>query len=54
VDASDLDAGVLLDVDDGGTEGAAIESISVQRLDVEDELTALGAARLPAPPKWGR
>ena len=38
VNAPDLDAGVVLDVGDGGLEGLAVEGVAVQRLGVEDEL----------------
>jgi hypothetical protein len=42
VDASDLDAGVPLDVGDGAAQRMAVEGIAVQRLGVQDELAALG------------
>src|SRR5260370_25866584 len=42
VDAPDLEAGVLLDVDDSGLERMAVEGIAVKPLGVQDELTAFG------------
>src|SRR5580704_11544494 len=41
--ALDLDAGILLDIGDGGVERMAIEGIAVQRAAVEHELAAFGA-----------
>jgi hypothetical protein len=38
-----LEAGVLLDVGDGGLERMAVEETAVKRLGVGDELAALGA-----------
>lgn len=42
MDAFDLDAGVVLEIGDGRTEGVAVEGIAMQRLGAEHELTAPG------------